>query len=249
MFFAALLGGALNSVAGGGSFISFPALLFVGVPAVAANTTNTAALWPGVVASIAAYRRDFDTSPGVLVLLSVISVVGGLFGAALLLHTPEIAFRRLVPYLLATATALFALSDRIAPSAFIRSPVRSRGSLLRIAFVSLLQLVISIYGGYFGAGMGIVLLATLALIGMQNIHSMNAAKSLLSAIINGVAIVTFVMARTIIWPYALIMALGAIAGGYFGAYYGRRVEPKLVRGLVIAVGSALSTYFFVHSWM
>ncbi|MBC5823980.1 MAG: sulfite exporter TauE/SafE family protein [Candidatus Eremiobacteraeota bacterium] len=247
VFSAALLAGALNSVAGGGSFISFPALLFVGVPAIAANTTNTAALWPGIVASIGAYRRDFSTPIAVMLWLGGISLVGGLVGALFLLHTPEAAFQRLIPYLLASATILFAFSDRIA-LLFPPPGKRLPGGARSIALVCGLQFFISAYGGYFGGGIGILMLAALGVLGMENIHAMNALKALLSAVINGVAVVAFVLAHNIVWPYALIMAVGATAGGYFGAFFARKLEPTLVRRFVIVVGATMSIYFFYRQW-
>ncbi|MDQ2816891.1 MAG: sulfite exporter TauE/SafE family protein [Candidatus Eremiobacteraeota bacterium] len=247
LFFAALLAGALNSVAGGGSFISFPALLFVGVPAIGANTTNTAALWPGIVASIGAYRRDLSVPATTLLWLGVVSLAGGLIGAIFLLHTPEAAFRRLIPYLLAIATLLFAFSDRIVGS-LRATRLRSGNHPGSIALVCGLQLLISAYGGYFGGGIGILMLAALGILGMQNIHAMNALKALLSAVINGVATAAFVLAHDIVWPYALVMAVGAMTGGYFGAFFARKLAPAGVRRFVIVVGAVMATYFFFKQW-
>ncbi|HXW61121.1 MAG TPA: sulfite exporter TauE/SafE family protein [Candidatus Acidoferrales bacterium] len=248
LFFAALLGGTVNSVAGGGSFISFPALLFTGIPPIAANATNTVALWPGTTASAVAYRNALtrETRPLLPPLLGT-CIVGGVLGAVILLKTPPAIFLRLVPWLLLVATMLFVLSGRI--TTWIRSRAGHapgdtklpRGLFFTGLFV---QLVIAMYVGYFGAGTGILVLALLALLGMENIHAMNGVKTLLVSIANGVAIVTFVWARVIVWPQALLMVAGAVVGGYGGAYVAQKMNPQHVRRLVIAIGFAISAYFF-----
>ena len=245
LFVAAILAGSLNAVAGGGSFITFPALLFSGVQPIAANATNTVALWPGSVASVGAYRRELAASDRTfLVWLSTISLLGGILGAVLLLRTPQTTFVRLVPFLLLTATVLFIVSPRFTVSLRRRRHLDAKPTLLMITGVSLLQLVISTYGGYFGGGMGIMLLATLGLLGMENLHQMNALKTLLTSMINGVAVITFVLAGTVLWPQALVMVVGAIIGGYVTAKYVVRIDPRWIRWFVIAVGMTMSLYFF-----
>jgi uncharacterized membrane protein YfcA len=246
LFIAAIFGGALNAVAGGGSFLTFPALLFVGVPPINANTTSTAALLPGVFASITGYRQDFPKATTFVLCLCVMSLIGGLAGAIFLLRTPEEAFRRLIPYLLGIATLTFILSKRISQWMGREERDITTPSPRALAGASLAQLVIAIYGGYFGGGMGIVMLATLGLMGMRNIHAMNAVKTLLAAIINTVAFVAFVFARNIVWPYAVVMLVGSVAGGYFGARYVRRFDQGLVRGFIAAVGIAMTVFFFVR---
>jgi uncharacterized membrane protein YfcA len=246
LFFAAVFGGALNAVAGGGSFLTFPALLFVGVPPISANTTSTAALLPGVFASITGYREDFPKANTFVLCLSAASLVGGLAGAVFLLRTPEDAFRRLIPYLLGVATLTFMLSKRLSEWVGREEHHIAAPSPRALAGASFAQLIISIYGGYFGGGIGILMLATLGLMGMRNIHAMNAVKTLLAAIINTVAFVAFVFARNIVWPYATVMLVGSIVGGYFGARYVRRFDQGLVRGFIAAVGIAMTVFFFVR---
>ena len=247
LFAAAFVAGVLNAVAGGGSFISFPALLFTAMPPINANATNTAALWPGTVASTGAYRREFTGEiRKLLPPLVAASLLGGLLGAGLLLRTPQATFMRLVPWLLLVATSLFASSGRV--SAWIREhSVRLTGSTrLATAGGVLLQLLIAVYIGFFGAGVGILVLAMLALMGVQNIHAMNGMRVLLVSVANAVAIISFVVAKVIFWPQALLMLVGASLGGYGGAYFARRMNPKRVRQFVIVVGFAMSAYFFIR---
>ena len=238
LFFAALAAGALNSVAGGGSFLAFPALLFTGMNAIAANATNTVALWPGTVASAFAYRKEMKDRATWKMLgpLFVVTFVGSIAGAILLLKTPEKTFVGLIPILLGVATLVFAFGPKL----------REIVKVARSPFVgTLLQLVVAIYIGYFGAGAGILMLALFSLMGMKNIHTMNAFKSLLAALANGVAVVTFIVARKVVWPEALLMTAGAAIGGYGGAFVAQRVDPSRVRWIVIAVGCAMTVYFAV----
>jgi uncharacterized protein len=245
LFLAAFLAGAMNSVAGGGSFFSFPALLFVGLDAKIANATNTVAIWPGTLASVGAYRRELQAQRGVIRLLSVVSLIGGLLGALLLLVTPSAVFRQLLPFLMLAATLLFVFSPRI--NRYIRGADVRRGSSSYTPNRMLaLQLIIAVYGGFFGGGIGILMLATLALMGMEHIHEMNAVKTLLATLINGIAVVAFVVAGVVAWLPALVMAVGAIVGGYGGAALARQIDPKVVRTFVIVVGFTLSLYLFVR---
>jgi uncharacterized protein len=249
LFFAAFLGGTVNSVAGGGSFISFPALLFAGIPPIPANATNTVALWPGTVASTVAYRNAFTAHARRLLWpLLITCIIGGVLGAVILLRTPPSTFLHLVPWLMLVATLLFVFSGRM--TAWVRARAgHSPGDdkLPKGLFFGglVIQLVIAMYVGYFGAGTGILMLALLALLGMENIHAMNGMKTLLVSVANGVAIVTFVFAHVIVWPQALLMVAGAIAGGYGGAYLAQRMNPQHVRTLVILIGFAMAAYFFV----
>jgi uncharacterized protein len=248
LFFAALLGGTVNSVAGGGSFISFPALLFTGMAPIPANATNTVALWPGTAASAVAYRNAFTLETRELLPPLVgTCMIGGVLGAVILLRTPPATFLRLVPWLLLVATLLFVFSGRI--TTWIRGRAGHTAGdkkLPRGLFLSglFIQLVIAMYVGYFGAGTGILVLALLALLGMENIHAMNGIKTLLVSVANGVAIVTFVWAGVVVWPQALLMIVGAAAGGYGGAYLAQKMNPQHVRRLVIAIGFAMAAYFF-----
>ena len=248
LFVAAIVAGALNSVAGGGSFITFPTLVLARVPDINANATNTIALWPGAAASVGAYRRELSAQRRVLIPLTVVSVIGGLIGAKLLLGTPQVTFQRMVPFLLLFASLLFTFSGNITNWLRARTgqpvTIGTGPSTGTLAGISLLQFITAIYGGFFGGGIGIVMLATLRVMGMENIHEMNALKTLLSTIINGIATLTFVLSGAIWWPQALLMIVGAVIGGYGGAYYARKLDPLLVRRFVIVVGFAMTFYFF-----
>ena len=247
LFIAAILGGTLNSVAGGGSFIAFPALIFTGVPPINANATNTVALWPGSVASVGAYRKELAAqNRRLLLVLSGSSLVGGVLGALLLLHTPQTTFVRLIPFLLLLATLLFTFSGPI--TTLLRKYTVPKGKLswLTLCGVALFQLVIAVYGGYFGGGIGILMLATLGLMGMENIHEMNAMKTVLQSSINGVAVITFIIYGAVVWPQAILMVAGAIVGGFGGAYYARRIEQRWVRLFVTLVGCSMTIYFFLR---
>ncbi len=239
LFAAALAGGAINSVAGGGSFVAFPALLFAGVPPVPANATNTIALWPGTLASAVAYRRELKDVQRELVLLGAASVAGGLAGALLLLRTSERTFVAVIPWLLLFAALLFSFGGSVAKR--LRGDARLPPGVAVFA-----QLAISVYGGYFGGGMGIVMLAILTLLGLSDIHRMNALKTVLASLVNGVAVAAFVAAGAVRWAPAIVMSAGGIAGGYAGAALARRVDPGRVRRLVLVVAWAMVAYFFAR---
>ena len=244
---AAILAGALNAVAGGGSFLTFPSLVFAGVPPVRANATSTVALWPGSAASVGAYRREMArVDRPLLAVLAATSLVGGVLGAVLLLRTPEAMFSALVPYLLLGATLLFAGSPRVTSMLRNRSGGRSASRRAGLAGIAFAQLAIAVYGGYFGGGIGILMLATLGLMGIESIHEMNALKATLAACINGVAVVTFVLAGAVAWAPAVLMIVGSVVGGYGGASVARRVDPRLLRVAVIVVGCAMAGYFFLR---
>ncbi len=244
LFVTALLGGALNSVAGGGSFLTFPSLVFVGVPPVTANATSAVALWPGSVASAIAYRKNLAGSRRSLVTLGVVSTLGGLAGALLLLRTPNETFVRVLPYLLLLAALVFTFGGRLAGRGAGAARRPSLGPTGTLVLGAALQLVISSYGGYFGGGMGIMMLATFAAMGMSDIHAMNALKTLLATLINLVAIVAFIAAGAVAWRPGLLMVSAATAGGYFGAALARRLDPKWVKRFVLAVAWAMTAYFF-----
>jgi len=241
-----MLGGALNAVAGGGSFIAFPALLFTGVPPIPSNATNAFALWIGTTSSVRAYWKLLNISRRVLVPLILSSVVGGVAGAYLLLHTPAQTFLKVLPWLMLGATLLFVFGKKLVgkrPSALARDA--STGALAgAVAF----ELVVALYGGYFGGGVGIMNLAMLAALGMTDIHAMNALKVVLSGVINGVAIVMFVAAGAIYWPQGIVMTLGAIVGGYSAAHYSQKLPQAWVRTFVIVVGTGMTIYFFVKAY-
>ena len=245
LFSAALAAGALNSVAGGGGFIAFPALIFTGMPPIQANATNTAALWPGTVASTGAYRNALSREDRALVMpLLVSGAIGGLIGAVVLLKTPQQTFLRLVPWLLLGATLLFCFSRRL--TRWIQA--RNQGGPARLNGVAgaMVQLVIALYIGYFGAGAGILMLALFALMGVENIHTMNGLKTLMAGVCNAIALGAFIMARAVVWPQAMLMLVGAAIGGYAGAYYAQKLPPERVRQFVILTGFSMSAYFFVR---
>jgi len=245
LFAAAIVGGIINSVAGGGSFISFPTLLMTGVPPIQANATNTLALIPGAIASAAAYRREYAKEPWqTIVPLVGTGVVGSLLGALVLLHTPQQTFLRLIPYLLGGATLLFMVSARVTRWVRGRIGQAAKRTLWGWLWTLSLAMCIAVYIGYFGAGAGILTLALLALIGIESIHTMNAYKALLVGIGNTIAMVAFVAAGMIYWAQAGIMLVGAMLGGYLGGYFAQKMDPRYVRYTVIATGWALTLYFF-----
>jgi len=244
LFLAATYAGGMNSVAGGGSFVSFPALVFTGVAPIAANATSTIALWPGSVASVGAYRNRIPSGRRLMVPLILVSALGGVFGATLLLHTPEQTFLDVIPYLFLAATLLFAFGKKM--TAGLAHLIKKDGNISgpMIAAAALVQLTIAVYGGFFGGGIGILMLAMFQMLHMDDIHAMNGLKTLLAASINGSAVVTFILAGIVRWPQALVMIAGAMLGGYAGAHYAQRIDPRVIRGAVIVVGTAMSVYFF-----
>jgi uncharacterized protein len=246
LFIAGAIGGALNSVAGGGSFIAFPALLFTGVPPIPANATNTIALWTGAAASGGAYRKRLDVPRRVMIPLLTASLVGGLAGAYLLLKTPAHTFMRVLPWLTLGATLLFAFSKKIAGGR--RSIIGHQASGEALVAATFFQLCVAVYGGYFGGGMGIVMLAMLAALGMTDIHAMNALKSVMGFVINGVAVVAFIVARTVYWKHGTIMIVGGIAGGFLGAHYAMKLPQVWIRWFVVLVGAGMTVYFFWKSY-
>jgi uncharacterized membrane protein YfcA len=247
LFFAAIIAGTLNAVAGGGTFISFPALLNTGVPAVQANATNTVALWPGLAASTGAYLKRLNVPRRLLVPLLLTSVVGGLVGALLLLKTPQHTFLRLVPWLLLGGTLLFAFGNTIRATAGKTAALDDLRNLSwqAIAVTSMAELLVAIYGGYFGAGIGFMILGMLASLGMRDIHAMGAIRTLLAVVINAAAVLTFILAGAVLWPQCVVMIAGALLGGWFGAHYAQKADPRKVRLVVIAVGVAMTAYYFV----
>jgi len=237
---AALLAGIVNSIAGGGTLLTFPALIAAGLTPIVANATSTVALLPAALSSMVAYRGELTGATRWASLFAVPSLIGGAIGAALLLHTSNAAFDHIVPWLVFGATALF-LTQR----PLLRLVRGSAGAqadddalMARTPSLALLtgQLLVGIYGGYFGAGIGILMLASLGLMGFSNIHRMNGLKNWGGFCMNLVAALTFAMSGIVRWPVALGMALGSIAGGYIGARAALRVPQEIVRGAVAAVG-------------
>ena len=244
---AALAAGALNAIAGGGTFITFPVLVFTGVPAVEANATNTVALWPGLAASSAAYLKRLDVPQRLLVPLLLASIAGGLAGAVLLLKTPQHTFMRLVPWLLLGGTLLFTFGQRmrgLVGTTSWHSDLQQMPWQV-IAAASIFELLVGVYGGYFGAGIGFMVLGMLALIGMRDVHSINALRTLIAAVTNASAVLTFILARAVFWPQCVVMITGALIGGWFGAHYAQKADPQKMRYVVICLGLTMSAYFFV----
>jgi len=246
LFFAGALGGALNAVAGGGSFIAFPALLFSGVPPIPANATNTIALWTAAAGSGGAYRNRLDVARRVMIPLLAASLIGGLAGAFLLLRTPAHTFMRVLPWLTLGATLLFAFGRRLAGARSSFAGHQATAAALTAA--TLFQLAVGVYGGYFGGGMGIVMLAMLATLGMTDIHAMNALKTVMGFVINGVAVVAFVAARAVYWKQGIVMIVGGTLGGYLGAHYAQRLPQSWIRGFVVLAGTVMTAYFFWKSY-
>lgn len=240
--------GAVNAVAGGGTFFSFPALLAVGLPPVVANASNSVALWPGSLAGAWAYRQELAAYKRYLLPMGAASLLGGIVGGLLLLAAGDARFSALIPWLLAFATALFAFSPQL--SAVLKRhrparPVRADGDYGSGTPAGwFVQLMVSIYGGFFGAGMGILTMASLAMGGHEDVQHINALKNLLSAVNYSVTAMTFIIAGAISWPQTLVMLLAASAGGYAGARVARRIRGPWLRRMVIAVGSALTLYYF-----
>jgi len=242
LFFVAALGGALNSVAGGGSFLTLPALLYAGVSPVAANATSTFAMWPASISSAVAYRRDVRTPLSWRVVLGAVSLAGGLVGAVLLVRTSDARFMRLLPYLMLVAATTFTIGSRRKGDGRQFRPGH-RGSL---ALIAALHVPIAIYGGYFGGGMGIMMLATYALAGMTDIHEMNGLKAILGAAINGLALLDFILSGIVAWQPGVLMAAGGIVGGYGGAAIARRIDRRAIRVFVIIIGWTMTVYFFLR---
>lgn len=239
---ASFIAGVMNAMAGGGSFLSFPAMLSMGVLPIQANATNTVALWPGQVTSVAALRKDlrWDLLPVVL----TASVVGGVSGAVVLLRTRQITFLHLVPWLLLVASLLFGISGPVSRWLKARSdsPHEERKPAVLPLFLVLLP--VCFYIGYFGAGAGFLIMTALALFGLEKMHELNALKVTAACISNFSAVVTFVFSGAIVWHYCVISMIFAGVGGYVGAQYARRMNANVLRTIVVVTGCAMAAYFF-----
>ena len=244
LFVASVVGGTLNAIVGGGSFVAFPALVFAHVPAVRANATTSFALWPGGLASTVAYRKSLTQGRAVLIAYSMVSLAGGGLGAWLLLHTGERTFVRIVPWLLLFATLVLTFGSPLARRLSGTAGARPRGALVVGALV---QLLIAIYGGYFGGGMGILMLAAWSMLALGDLPAMNGLRSLTAILINGVAVAVFIAARAIAWQPGAVMMAGATVAGYAGAAIARRVDAAKVRRVVIVIAWVMTAIFFFHS--
>ncbi len=240
LILAAFAAGAQNAIAGGGSFLTFPALVFAGVPPIQANASSTVVVFPAALSAAWGYRHDFQKFEGVGMLpLILISTLGGALGAGLLLATPQQLFGQVVPWLLAMATLLFAFGRQVTP--WLRQRIHiGPAALLAIQFV------IAIYGGYFGGAIGIMMLALYGLFGLTDLNAMNGMKSLVAGLLNAVAVVVFIIAGKVWWFEAGIMVGACMLGGYAGARLGRRINPTILRWVIVAIGTTMTVIFFAR---
>jgi len=249
VFLAALIGGAVNSIAGGGTLITFPAIVWLGVPPISANATSTVALWPGSFGSMWAYRDELSGARTWLTWFTAPSIAGSIVGAQLLLHTAPDRFDAIVPFLVLGATLLFLLQQPLSRRLVRRTPEEQDGRqvLPRPSWWLIAgQFAVAVYGGYFGAGIGILMLAALGAIGLTNIHRMNGLKNWGAMCINAMAAITFVLSGIVTWPVAIAMAAGGLAGGYGGARLALRAGQKWVRRAVIAIGFLAFVWLLVN---
>jgi uncharacterized membrane protein YfcA len=241
---AAVAAGAVNALAGGGTLITFPVLLGVGLPAVAANVTNTVALCPGYLGATLAQSRDLGGQRGRMWLVLPAGVVGGLAGGALLLLSGERAFRALVPFLILLASGLLAVQDPV--RAWLGKGAR-RGSWASPAWVALPVGLAAVYGGYFGAGLSVIVLAVLGLFLHDTLTRLNALKQVVSLAVNVAAALLFVLSGKVVWPVALVMAAGALAGGAMGGRLAGRIRPETLRWVVVGIGVLVGGFYLTHS--
>ena len=240
---AAFTAGLINSIAGGGTLVSFPALLWVGRDPILANATSTVALWPASLAGVYGFRRELKRGSRLILLFGVPSLLGGVLGAGLLLRTPSEILARLVAFLILFATLLLAVREPISRS--LKKTEESEPTRAWWAGAVLFQFLVGVYGGYFGAGIGILMLAALGLLGFTDIHRMNALKNLLAICINGVAALWFIASGKVYWADVLLMTFAAIAGGYTGARLAYRLGRRFVRIAVIVIGLVMSISLFL----
>jgi uncharacterized membrane protein YfcA len=246
VFGSAFGAGMINSVAGGGTLLSFPALIWLGVPSIAANATSTVALWPGSLGSVWGYRRELRDAERSLWALAVPSLAGGLLGAFLLSRTPAEIFDRLVPLLIFFATCLLAAQEAI-QRRFDLSAIHTNARSPWLSWAMVFQAGVGVYGGYFGAGIGILMLAALSLMGHTDIHQMNAVKNVLAVCINGIAAAYFVASGLVIWQDAAVMAGGAVLGGVGGPSLARRMGRVAVRRVIVAIGFGMAAALLVRA--
>jgi uncharacterized membrane protein YfcA len=236
---AAFAGGAVNAIAGGGTLLTFPSLLAFLSP-VAANATSTMALLPASLAAGYGYRKELAANRKTLMLLWPPSALGGLVGSILLIRLSEKVFASMVPWLLVGASVLLLLQKPLARYIGAHPHVQPKGST--VVAIVFFQFLVGIYGGYFGAGIGILMLSSLAFAGISDIHGMNAVKSILAATMNGITAIILGTAGVVMWKYAALMAVASIAGGYAGARVARRMRPDYVRVIVVSIGFGVAAY-------
>lgn len=242
---AAFLAGVLNAVAGGGSFLSFPAMLGMGIQPIQANATNTLAVWPGQLTSVAAYRADILKNPRFSWLMAFAGLVGGTAGALVLLNTPQMTFLHLVPWLLLTAASIFAVSGPVSRWLERRkTTVGDKKTPTKGLPVFLTIVAVCFYIGYFGAGAGFVIITALSLFGYKDLHEINAYKVAATTPANGSACILFAASGKVVWPYCLLAMFTCAIGGYASARFARRVPQSLLRGLVVCIGLSMAAWFF-----
>jgi uncharacterized membrane protein YfcA len=245
---AALGGGAINAVAGGGTLLTFPTLLFFGTPPVVANATSTLALVVGTSGSMFGYRRHLKPVAFWLRYFLPVSLLGGLIGSVLLTHTSNQSFARLVPFLILFATVLFLFQGIFRKLVGFQMENGTRVGGWKLGLAIVFQFFVAIYGGYFGAGIGILMLATLGFIGLHNIHEMNVLKTTLGSLINLVAALWFVWAGLIDWPRMLVMSVGAVIGYFLGAHFSQKIPQTAVRRIITVIGLLLSVITFYQQF-
>ncbi len=244
LFAAGFISSALNAIVGGGAFVAFPALIFLGIPPISANATMTVSLWPGTLASLWAQRRELLANTRLLPLFLPLALLGGGIGAILVVNMSNQNFARIVPYMLLVAAILFTWKAQIINMAR-RFPIRTdNGSSAYWLIIAILQLLLTIYGGFFGAGMGIMYMAFLGIIGMHNMHEANAVRNSTTACLNSVATIVFIISGNVVWSHMALMCVGAISGGYFCANYARRLPSEWIRKAVIVTAWIMTLYFF-----
>jgi uncharacterized protein len=246
---ASLAAGAINAVAGGGTLITFPTLLFFGTPPVIANATSTLALTLGTTGSVYGYRRHFNNVKIWLWRFVPVSLLGGLIGSILLTHTSNHTFARLVPFLILFATILFLTQGIFRRLAGLDQREGATAGHHAVWGAVFFQFLVAIYGGYFGAGIGILMLASLGFIGLGNIYEMNTLKTVLSTLINLVASLWFIHADLINWPRMTVMTVGAVIGYFLGSHYSQRIPQKRVRQIITTIGLILSAVTFYQQFL
>ncbi|MDA9005430.1 sulfite exporter TauE/SafE family protein [Amylibacter sp.] len=238
---ASFFAGIINSIAGGGSFLTFPALVFAGVPTIAANATSAVAVFPGYLSGALGFAKELKAFPkSKFLLLILLSISGGVLGSILLLITPEVVFSFIIPWLLGFATLLFAFGNYVSKLAEKTSDTNGFKS-------NIATLLVCIYGGYFNGGLGIVLLALFSTLGMRDIHLMNGLKNIMSFALSAASVVTFAIAGIVFWKYAIIMMIAATIGGYFGVIVARKLSKSIIRIIIVIIGTIMTFIFFIKT--
>ena len=238
---ASFFAGIINSIAGGGSFLTFPALVFAGVPTIVANATSAVAVFPGYLSGALGFAKELKAFPkSKFLLLIFLSILGGVLGSILLLITPEVVFSFIIPWLLGFATLLFAFGNYVSKLAEKTSDTNGFKS-------NIATLLVCIYGGYFNGGLGIVLLALFSTLGMRDIHLMNGLKNIMSFALSAASVVTFAIAGIVFWKYAIIMMIAATIGGYFGVIVARKLSKSIIRIIIVIIGTIMTFIFFIKT--